>query len=184
MSSLAPQAARSTTSDAPQHLALEDAVVGWHSGGLFADSMGEDAIEVSGGRQSLVLGDAFSSALVSQTASAVPRFISSPALHSTMSRSSSLIWNQCVPGFLISKPRQPGFDARVRSAEEPILRSRYRIVRNGRARRARSRSLSFIRRRHSDHDSHLRGRGCSRSICAGLPSAGAWNLTFVPTRSK
>src|SRR5215469_5234450 len=59
VSSLAPQAARSTTSDAPQHLALEDAVIGWHSGNLFADSMGEDAIELSGGRQSFVLGDAF-----------------------------------------------------------------------------------------------------------------------------
>ena len=39
--------------------ALEDAVAGWHSGNLFADSMGEDAIELSGGRQSFVLGDAF-----------------------------------------------------------------------------------------------------------------------------
>jgi len=58
-SSLAPQGARSTTSDAPQHAALEDAVVGWHSGNLFADSLGEDAIELSGGRQSFVLGDAF-----------------------------------------------------------------------------------------------------------------------------
>jgi hypothetical protein len=34
-------------------------VVGWHSGNLFADSLGEDAIELSGGRQSFVLGDAF-----------------------------------------------------------------------------------------------------------------------------
>src|SRR5215472_16522617 len=59
LSSLAPQAARSTTSDAPQHAALEDAVVGWHSGSLFADTLGEDAIEISGGRQSFVLGDAF-----------------------------------------------------------------------------------------------------------------------------
>src|SRR5262249_494573 len=59
LSSLAPQAARSTTSDAPQHAALEDAVIGWHSGNLFADSLDEDAIEVSGGRQSFVLGDAF-----------------------------------------------------------------------------------------------------------------------------
>src|SRR6266446_298144 len=33
-SSLAPQGARSTTSDAPQHAALEDAVIGWHSGNL------------------------------------------------------------------------------------------------------------------------------------------------------
>jgi hypothetical protein len=59
LSSLAPQAARSTTSNAPQHAALEDAVIGWHSGSLFADSLGEDAIELSGGRQSFVLGDAF-----------------------------------------------------------------------------------------------------------------------------
>jgi alginate export protein len=59
LSSLAPQAARSTTSDAPQHAALEDAVIGWHSGDLFADTLGEDAIELSGGRQSFVLGDAF-----------------------------------------------------------------------------------------------------------------------------
>src|SRR5215472_12007379 len=59
LSSLAPQAARSTTSDAPQHAALEDAVIGWHSGNLFGDSLGEDAIEISGGRQSFVLGDAF-----------------------------------------------------------------------------------------------------------------------------
>ena len=58
-SSLAPQGARSTTSDAPQHAALEDAVIGWHSGNLFADSFGEDAIELSGGRQSFMLGDSF-----------------------------------------------------------------------------------------------------------------------------
>jgi Alginate export len=58
-SSLAPQGARSTTSDAPQHAALEDAVIGWHSGNLFADSLGEDAIELLGGRQSFVLGDSF-----------------------------------------------------------------------------------------------------------------------------
>jgi Alginate export len=58
-SSLAPQGARSTTSNAPQHAALEDAVIGWHSGSLFADTFGEDALELSGGRQSFVLGDAF-----------------------------------------------------------------------------------------------------------------------------
>lgn len=58
-SSLAPQGARSTTSDALQHTALEDAVIGWHSGNLLADSLGEDAIELSGGRQSFVLGDSF-----------------------------------------------------------------------------------------------------------------------------
>src|SRR5262244_3917146 len=59
LSSLAPQAARSTTSNAPEHAALEDAVIGWHSGNLFANSLGEDAIEVSGGRQAFVLGDSF-----------------------------------------------------------------------------------------------------------------------------
>jgi hypothetical protein len=58
-SSLAPQGARSTTSDALQHAALEDAVIGWLSGNLFADSLDEDAIELSGGRQSFVLGDSF-----------------------------------------------------------------------------------------------------------------------------
>ena len=58
-SSLAPQGARSTTSDSPRHLALEDLVIGWHSGELFTDSLGEDAVEISGGRQSFVLGDAF-----------------------------------------------------------------------------------------------------------------------------
>jgi hypothetical protein len=58
-SSLAPQGASSTTSNAPQHAALEDALIGWHSGNLFADTLGEDAIELSGGRQSFVLGDSF-----------------------------------------------------------------------------------------------------------------------------
>ena len=58
-SSLAPQGVRSTTSDGPQHVALEDLVVGWHSGELFAGSLGEDAVDVSGGRQSFVLGDGF-----------------------------------------------------------------------------------------------------------------------------
>jgi hypothetical protein len=58
-SSLAPQGARSTTSNTPQHAALEDAVIGWHSGSLFAGSLGEDAIELSGGQQAFVLGDSF-----------------------------------------------------------------------------------------------------------------------------
>src|SRR5260370_38411560 len=58
-SSLAPQGARSTTSDAPQHAALEDAVIGWHSGNLFAASLGEDAIVLSGGRQSFLLAASF-----------------------------------------------------------------------------------------------------------------------------
>jgi hypothetical protein len=58
-SSPVPQGARSTTSDAPQHAALEDAVIGWHSGNLFADTLDEDAVELSGGRQSFVLGDSF-----------------------------------------------------------------------------------------------------------------------------
>jgi hypothetical protein len=59
LSSLAPQGARSTTSNNPQHLELEDLVIGWHSGDLLIDSLGEDAIEISAGRQSLVLGDGF-----------------------------------------------------------------------------------------------------------------------------
>jgi hypothetical protein len=58
-SSLAPKDERSTTSNGPQHLALEDLVLGWHSGDLFADSLGDDAIEISGGRESFLIGDAF-----------------------------------------------------------------------------------------------------------------------------
>src|SRR5215470_18242677 len=89
LSSLAPQAARSTTSDAPQHAALEDAVIGWHSGSLFAASLGEDAIELSGGRQSFVLGDAFliGSGVVNGFGRAA-LYLQPRALHSTMSRSS------------------------------------------------------------------------------------------------
>ena len=59
LSSLASQGGRSTTSDSPQHAELEDYAIGWHSGELLAASLGEDAIEISGGRQSFVLGDAF-----------------------------------------------------------------------------------------------------------------------------
>jgi hypothetical protein len=59
LSSLAPQGARSSTSNNPQHLELEDVVIGWHSGDFFTGSLGEDAIEISGGRQSLMLGDGF-----------------------------------------------------------------------------------------------------------------------------
>ena len=58
-SSLAPLDERSTTSNGPQHLALEDLVIGWHSADVFAGSLGEDAVEISGGRQSFVIGDAF-----------------------------------------------------------------------------------------------------------------------------
>ncbi len=59
LSSLAPQGGRSTTSDHPQDAELEDLAIGWHSGKLLNDSLGEDAVEISAGRQSLVLGDAF-----------------------------------------------------------------------------------------------------------------------------
>jgi hypothetical protein len=59
LSSLASQGARSTTSDNPQHVELEDYVVGWHSGELLTDSLGDDAIDISAGQQSFVVGDAF-----------------------------------------------------------------------------------------------------------------------------
>jgi len=59
LSSLAPQGERSTTSNSPGLVELEDLVVGWHSGELFADTLGDDAIEISGGRQSFVIGDGF-----------------------------------------------------------------------------------------------------------------------------
>jgi hypothetical protein len=59
LSSLAPQGARSTTSDNPAHAELEDAAIGWHSVALFADRLGDDAIDISVGQQSFILGDAF-----------------------------------------------------------------------------------------------------------------------------
>ena len=102
-SSLAPQGARSTTSDAPQHAALEDAVIGWHSGNLFADSLGDDAIELSGGRQSFVLGDSFLLGTGVVTALVAPRSISSPAPRSTARRSSSSTCRRCGPSCSISK---------------------------------------------------------------------------------
>jgi len=59
LSSLASQGARSTTSDAPQDAEFEDYVIGWHSGELLTASLGDDAIDLSAGRQSFVVGDAF-----------------------------------------------------------------------------------------------------------------------------
>jgi hypothetical protein len=59
LSSLASQGSRSTTSDSPQDVELEDFVIGWHSGELLTDSLGEDAVEISAGRQTFILGDAF-----------------------------------------------------------------------------------------------------------------------------
>jgi hypothetical protein len=60
VSSLAPQGARSTTSDHPDHFTIEDAVLGWRSGTLLEDwAAGKDALDISGGDQSFVIGDAF-----------------------------------------------------------------------------------------------------------------------------
>jgi len=124
LSSLAPQAARSTTSNAPQHAALEDAVIGWHSGSLFADSLGEDAIELSGGRQSFVLGDAF---LIGTGVDKRlwPRRALSPA--PGLVRQCGAPQAQSVagarPAFQSRKPGEPGFDAGFRPAQKPIFRS-------------------------------------------------------------
>jgi len=57
VSSLAQQALRSTTSNHPTWVDLEDAVAGWRSAKLFADSLGEDAIDLSYGNQPLLIGD-------------------------------------------------------------------------------------------------------------------------------
>ena len=102
-SSLAPQSARSTTSDAPQHAALEDAVIGWHSGDLFADSLGEDAIELSGGRQAFVLGDSFLIGAGVVNGFGAQRSISSPAPRLTLLRSSSSTCRRCAPSCSIAK---------------------------------------------------------------------------------
>jgi Alginate export len=59
LSSLAPQGARSSTSNSPAHAELEDLAVGWHSGELLVGSLGDDAVDISVGRQSFQLGDAF-----------------------------------------------------------------------------------------------------------------------------
>ena len=59
LSSLASQGARSSTSNSPAHAELEDLAVGWHSGELLVSSLGDDAVDISVGRQSFQLGDAF-----------------------------------------------------------------------------------------------------------------------------
>lgn len=56
LSSLAPQGARSGTSDRPEFIGVEDAVGGWRSGEAFP-SLGRDAIDISGGYQGFVIGD-------------------------------------------------------------------------------------------------------------------------------
>ncbi len=57
VSSLAPLALRSTTSNHPTWADLEDAVAGWRSAKLFEESLGQDAIDLSYGNQPLVIGD-------------------------------------------------------------------------------------------------------------------------------
>ncbi|MBL8835471.1 MAG: alginate export family protein [Alphaproteobacteria bacterium] len=56
ISSLAPQALRSTTTNEPSWTAIEDGFGGWRSGNLFS-SLGSNAIDVSGGYQSFTVGD-------------------------------------------------------------------------------------------------------------------------------
>jgi hypothetical protein len=50
---------RSTFAGGVQHAEVDDAVIGWRSGDLFAPNLGHNAVEISGGRQSVVIGDAF-----------------------------------------------------------------------------------------------------------------------------
>lgn len=50
--------ATSTTSDRPEHLGLEEAYLGWASGSSVA-ALGEDAIDISAGRQGFSVGDGF-----------------------------------------------------------------------------------------------------------------------------
>ena len=56
-SSLAQEGLRSTTSNQPTRIDLEDAVVGWRSGDVLKDTLGSDALDVSYGNQSLLVGD-------------------------------------------------------------------------------------------------------------------------------
>lgn len=48
-----------TTPDHPEHFRLDTAYLGWRSGNLFADSLGEDALSFSFGRQGFQFGDGF-----------------------------------------------------------------------------------------------------------------------------
>ena len=43
----------------PTDVALDEAWLGWNSGSLFADSLGEDAVDLSFGRQDFDLGSGF-----------------------------------------------------------------------------------------------------------------------------
>ena len=56
VSGLAPSGSRSTTSDGPSRGEMEDYFVGWRSGSLFG-KLGDDAIDLSVGRQGFVIGD-------------------------------------------------------------------------------------------------------------------------------
>src|SRR6516162_10399328 len=119
-SSLAPQGARSTTSNAPQHAALEDAVIGWHSGNLFADSLGEDAIELSGGRQAFVLGDSFliGAGVVNGFGRAAFYLQPRASFDRGDPQARPIVGTrQAVPS---RKPSGPGFDAGLRPAEDQV----------------------------------------------------------------
>ncbi|WP_025733447.1 hypothetical protein [Carnimonas nigrificans] len=48
-----------STPDHPEHFRLDNAYLGWRSGDLFADSLGENAFTFSFGRQSFQFGDGF-----------------------------------------------------------------------------------------------------------------------------
>src|SRR6516162_10229642 len=132
-SSLAPQGARSTTSDAPQHAALEDAVIGWHSGNLFADSLGEDAVELSGGRQAFVLGDSFliGAGVVNGFGRAAFYLQPRASFDRGDPQARPIVGTrQAVPS---RKPSGPGFDAGLRPAEDQVFRSRPLALRSERA---------------------------------------------------
>jgi len=50
--------ATSGTANQPEHIGLEDAVIGWRSGNRFA-ALGEDAVDISAGNQAFSIGDGF-----------------------------------------------------------------------------------------------------------------------------
>lgn len=51
--------AAGTTPGHPEQARLDRAYIGWRSGSLFADSLGEDALTLSFGRQKFIFGDGF-----------------------------------------------------------------------------------------------------------------------------
>lgn len=51
--------AAGATPDHPEHARLDRAYLGWRSGSLWADTLGEDAITLSGGRQKFQFGEGF-----------------------------------------------------------------------------------------------------------------------------